>query len=165
MPNSDDEAILVNSNFFAVHWTNCVVIGLLLGATGCNRGPQLTPVSGTVILDGKPIGGAGVMFQPVAGGPAASGVTDESGQFTLTTDPFGPGAVLGEHRVTVTKSTVLGIEFGESGDEEAGPPMNVEVQDAVPTRYARPETSGLTQNVRQAQSNGYDLTLTTSPAP
>lgn len=85
---------------------------LTLMVPGCeSKGYKTAPVSGRVTLDGKPLIGATVSFSlnasPPAGGkpaPAATGTTDENGNFTLkiyegnsTTD----GAPVGENRVSI----------------------------------------------------------------
>ena len=78
---------------------------------GCGSGSyEIAPVSGRVTLDGEPLKGCQVRFQPVAAsesnvapGPGAFAVTDEQGRFTLRTiEPVRPGAVVGAHRVWLT---------------------------------------------------------------
>ena len=108
---------------------------------GCGGGLDLIPVSGTVTLDGKPVDGAAVVFVPVAGGPVASGTTEAGGKFRLMTVNE-PGAVPGEHHVTVTKQTMHGI----TADGMPGPD-GVRVEWHVPERYSRAKTSGLTATV------------------
>jgi hypothetical protein len=93
--------------------------GLWLAA-GCGRTPAgIVPVSGRVTLDGQPLAGAVVTFQPMqAGDPGAggsSGRTDAEGRFVLTLiDPPTPGALAGLHVVTITTATV-------SNDDAARP--------------------------------------------
>ena len=54
-------------------------------AAGCGQGgPATAPVVGTVTLDGRPLAGALVLFQPSQGVPAR-GITDDDGGFSLTT--------------------------------------------------------------------------------
>jgi hypothetical protein len=56
--------------------------------TGCG-GSTVAPVSGRVILDGKPLAGIHVSFQPTGGGKEQNpgggsyAITDDSGGFTL----------------------------------------------------------------------------------
>ena len=114
-----------------------VIAGVSMGgALGCKRGLTLSPVTGEVKLDGKPVADCAVAFTPVGGGPVASATTDAQGHFELQTVNR-PGAVLGEHRVTVAKQYMkrdsrgaeLGFEF------------------LTPAKYARPDTSGITETV------------------
>ena len=83
---------------------------LLLAALGCNWNSGIVPVSGSVTLNGQPLVGASVSFQPVSPRenerPAASGSagkTDVTGHFTLRLiDPDQEGALIGKHTVTIT---------------------------------------------------------------
>ncbi len=81
--------------------------GLSLGLVGCSDGLQVVPVSGTVTLDGQPLSGAHVSFQPRTDnqdrvGPGSYAVTDETGRYELrlATDDR-RGAIVGDHRVRV----------------------------------------------------------------
>ena len=76
----------------------------LLLASGC--GPQIAEVRGKVTFEGKPVTAGIVFFAPkapdtqlVAGRPA-SAMVDEKGEFRLTTNSKGDGALVGTHRVT-----------------------------------------------------------------
>src|SRR4029077_19742292 len=68
-------------------------------AGGCG-GP--VNVEGKVIMSGKPLTGAQVLFVPVTGGREAGDVTDEEGNFRLK-NPQNLGVVPGEYRVTISK--------------------------------------------------------------
>lgn len=72
----------------------------LVPLAGCSKG--LTPVSGSVTLDGKTVAGAAVTFTSSDGKHIASGMTDDAGNFTLNS-PNGPGAYAGSYKVTVAK--------------------------------------------------------------
>jgi len=111
---------------------------LLAALAGCGGGGlDLVPVSGTLRLDGRPVEDAAVMFSPVDGRPVASGTTDAQGTFRLTTTNK-PGALVGEHRVTVTKQRVTGIT-----EEGVVAPGGMHVEWLIPERYSRADTSGL----------------------
>jgi len=83
--------------------TACFCLSLVL-APGCGQsGPRLAPVEGTVTLNGKPVVGALVTFQP--DGPLASpsyGETDEDGHYFLKFSPQREGAMIGMHTVSIT---------------------------------------------------------------
>jgi hypothetical protein len=95
------------------------VAAVALIAGGCQN--SLAPVSGRVTLNGKPLAGAVVTFQPqarhAAPVPAATGSTgrtDKEGRFTLhSIEPNRAGALIGEHIVTISAS---------SGGSDAAPP-------------------------------------------
>jgi hypothetical protein len=70
----------------------------------------LAPVSGTILLDGEPLVGASVNTQPISTssnrepGAGSFGNTDAQGHYSLElVDPPLAGAVLGEHRLTITR--------------------------------------------------------------
>lgn len=69
---------------------------------GCGpRLPATIKAGGRVVLDGKPLPSAAVVFQPQKGGRPAHGVTNADGVFFLTTFSLRDGAVPGMHDVTV----------------------------------------------------------------
>ena len=88
-----------------------ITIGFVAGC-GSNDGYKLARVSGVVKVDGKPLKGLRVSFEPIGGadrpypGPESIGITDEEGQFSLATFNEGSriGAVVGKYvlRVSVT---------------------------------------------------------------
>jgi len=92
--------------------TVCQLLVLAVAVCGCSgtSKPYKTgAVSGRVTLDGKPLAGARVMFQPVhnpeAGlisGPEGYGETDADGNYSLTTVFRDPGATLGRNRVMIS---------------------------------------------------------------
>jgi hypothetical protein len=83
-------------------------IGLALAAAGCGDGrPERVPVSGIVLIDGKPATTGHIQFVP-RGNPWARGTIGPDGRFTLTTFEEGDGCVLGDHRVAVSCSKPSG---------------------------------------------------------
>lgn len=79
-----------------------------LAAMGCNKGYQMANVGGQVTLDGNPLVGARVVFEPLYSssdqsrdvrGPLSSGKTDEEGRYVLETRDGRRGAVVGSNRV------------------------------------------------------------------
>lgn len=79
----------------------------MLSLNGCGDGRlSCYPVTGTVMVDGKPYPGAEVLLRPVAGGDKLQkerpyGVTDELGTFELTTFLKNDGAPAGEYQVMI----------------------------------------------------------------
>jgi hypothetical protein len=69
---------------------------------GCSDGkPTRVPVSGTVLIDGKPLTMGSVQFVPAGARPSGSAI-DKEGRFVLTCYEHGDGAVIGSHRVRIT---------------------------------------------------------------
>ena len=86
---------------------------------GCGSGdiPPLAPVKGQVLLKGKPLPNAKVVFRPEKGGGRPSGgKTDEDGCFELFYAEEIPGAIIGPHKVLIT--TFVGKD-DESEEVEA----------------------------------------------
>ena len=94
--------------------------------------------------------GAEVTFAP-DGGALAMGRTDAGGKFTLRTFADGDGALAGNHRVTVVKYV------GQPATAENPYPITT---NALPPRYAQPDQSGLTFEVKPAGENHFRLELT-----
>lgn len=109
-----------------------LVVALLTGCDGSR--PNAVPVSGRVTLNGEPLAGANVNFQPIAdkGAPetiaiGSYGRTDANGHYTLKlVNPDLPGALVGKHRVTVS-TAVLENSATDSG--------KLSVPERVPARY------------------------------
>ena len=99
--------------------------------------------------DCKRVRRAAVMFMPAGGGRPATGVTDAQGKYQLQTFNANDGAILGEHRVSVTMpetgsgpgtKTAQGSISGSSTLSPAPATTGYE-------KYAKPSDSGLTAQV------------------
>jgi len=112
-------------------------------AGGCGpTPPRLAPVQGRVTYRGQPVVHAAVEFTPDAAkgtrGPSSAGGTGSDGVFRLRCPPYGAGAVVGHHRVTVTA-------YPGSA--------------AVPSSYANPATTRLCVEVPPGGLEGLELKL------
>jgi len=85
--------------------TSLLLACTALSMIGCGSGhlPELGTVSGNVTLDGKPLAGATVQFTPGLG-RVSRGRTGPNGSYQLRYIGNEKGALLGEHRVTITTS-------------------------------------------------------------
>ena len=117
-----------------------LLLVVMFVASGCGtREFELSPVSGIVTLDGTPVAGARVIFEPMrtgqqalAAGPSSDGTTDEAGRYSLELTSDGTlGAVVGDHSVTI--STYL-AEFDRS--RNVG---QVVRKEEIPPRYFEPD--------------------------
>lgn len=122
---------------------------LILGCVGC--GPaNFVPVTGTVLLDGKPVEGAAVVFQQLDGkkdeNHLSMAATDAAGNFVLTTDEK-PGAFLGNYAVSVRKVRTTGMVADKDGLSGTVNPTAIEEIWDIPQKYGRFETSGFKINV------------------
>lgn len=119
-----------------------VLCTLLVGCGSQPEWPKRYPVSGTVLVDGKPAVRAVVTFHPQA--PHADGktytpstFTDDAGAFKLTTVEAGDGAPPGEYVVTVIAN--YAVKDGQ----------DVSVPDLLKGQYADPKKSPLKVTVRE----------------
>jgi hypothetical protein len=122
-----------------------LVATLLSGCSG--SGPEVAPVSGRVTLDGAPLAGARIRFQPEAsGGSPSYGTADQDGNYVLGYKRGQPGALIGWH--------VIRIERGGHGesDDKSRPK-------ALPARYNT--ASELREEVKAGEDNVIDFALTT----
>ncbi|MBN2293061.1 MAG: hypothetical protein JXM70_11585 [Pirellulales bacterium] len=109
-------------------------------AIGCGPGrPKTVPVTGVVTLDGKPVQGASVKFEPKNEGRPAMGETDQEGKFSLKTFDPGDGAILGEHQVTVRKVEVSGFQADPDGLSGAPIPGGIRERWIIPRKYSDPK--------------------------
>ena len=137
------------------------IIGILFlfPVVGCGpKGPAVSAVSGTVLLDGEPLDGASVVFHPTSSsGLSGSGKTSSDGTFGLSTFRATPGAGVlpGEYVVTISKEEWPEFKEPEDDDPDYESKMaqiEREMERAKPTyvtpqAYGDEETSGLTATV------------------
>ena len=84
------------------------MIAILVSVAGCEKGPELGLVKGTVTLDGEPIKDVIVAFTPIQResggsavvGPYSTATTNANGQYVLYDRTGNRGAVIGRHRVS-----------------------------------------------------------------
>ncbi len=130
---------------------------LLFGGCGGSAYP-LAGVSGVVTLDGKPLAGARVAFQPrregegLDSGPGSYGTTDAQGRYTLHTIDGAHGAVVATHEVNI--STYVG-----EADPTTDTPKTL-APERVPTRYQEPDA--LTFTVPPEGTTAADFHLRTT---
>lgn len=120
----------------------CSVLLLTLSflAAGCGGGgveiPPLAPVQGVVTLDGEPISGATVIFEPQFEAHQAVGATDTEGKFNLMYHEGVSGAALGNYKVRI-------FHYGE--DEE------LPTEGLIPEKYGA--QSELTADVKEGDND------------
>ncbi|MEI6239411.1 MAG: hypothetical protein WCR51_03405 [Planctomycetia bacterium] len=90
-----------------LHRTAVVLIAfILLLHSGCGKPVKLVPAKGVVVIKGKPAAGISVQFLPehVKGEhrPTSFALTDDDGNFVLTTSDGKDGAVPGPHVVLLS---------------------------------------------------------------
>lgn len=154
----------------------CISMGMLVLATlGCGGSdfPDPIPVTGTVTINGKPVEGAKVTFLSQTGGRSASGTTDASGKYSLTTFNTNDGAIPDEYTITIAKydaaDTGEGIDDteGEMGSDydammmaSASGEGDIDKKASkLPAKYADAAESGLSRTVAEGQPNEFNFEL------
>jgi hypothetical protein len=89
-------------------------LAILVLLAGCGKsGPELAAVSGRVTLDGQPLPGAQLMFQPEALGSPSFGLADREGKYELGYKRGVKGAVIGWHAVKIQMDPGASTPSGE----------------------------------------------------
>lgn len=105
------------------------------GCGGRSDQPELGQVTGTITLDGKPLVGIAVVFQPDSGRPAR-GMTDADGKYELTYIRNTKGTKVGPNRVEIAPSEDGEAEEPEVAEGEAKPaPKRKSGKPSIPARY------------------------------
>lgn len=157
-----------------------IVPGLLLSCLltlGCGtEGPKIAPVKGVVTLGGKPLDGAEVTFRVKDSPWVSVGVTNDKGEFELTTLSTNDGAIVGENLISIRQlpkdlpgaSGMSPEEMQGGGKEKAasGQPFQpwktaskVLAKSNVPPNYGNPEKSGLKRSVVVGLKNEFNFDL------
>jgi len=146
-----------------------LMIVLLAGCSGgggpANRQPT-KPVKVTVTYKGQPVADATITFINQEGEAApAFGKTDAQGVAKMKTYVEGDGAVLGQHKVTITKTETVGggsTALQNSPDyvppPEGGAPLPT-AKSLIPEKYGLLATSNLTADVKADGKNEFTFDL------
>jgi hypothetical protein len=171
--------MMTRTSFYGSFTLLVMGIALIVGCSqpGADR-PATHPVTGTVTHNGSAVEGATVTFVATGGGHSATGITDGSGKYSLTTFASGDGAVPGQYGVKIVKyeggaedaaggageepmeeggipdapEAGAAEEEGTGGAEDSGP------KNLLPEKYADPGTSGLDATVAEG-NNTFDFPL------
>ncbi|GEM_PF-366838 len=118
-------------------------IALAISVSGCSKSdPRFARVSGRVTLDGKPLAGVVVEFQPEKGSPSY-GVTDQQGRYWLRFSHEQGGALIGPHIVRIWARNPgpqsAGGSYASSAAGSSGSPL-------IPPKFNRQSKLEVTVN-------------------
>ena len=136
---------------FARSRLSVTTCALVLLASGC--GGKLVKVEGVVLLDGKPLPRAGVLF--IHEGPEgrdANGFTDDNGVFRLSTYRSGDGALPGTYKVVIQYSEETAVPAQLNTPEAIQKEMGKSIKPkkpslTIPPAYSQPDRTILRQQV------------------
>lgn len=133
-------------------------LAVCLVLAGCGGGvsdkPTMGKVSGVVTLEGKPVAGATIEFNPdnsrSTTGPRSSAVTDANGKYTMMGPGGEEGAVIGFHKVTVSCPPIP----GENSSSDSGTPATTPTTPcSVPEKFGKLETTDVTKEVMAGKND------------
>ena len=142
--------------------------GLILGSiAGCGStsdkwtaGRQpVYPVSGKVTYKGEVVAGANVLFFSEGKNLTARAMTDEDGQYELTTYEPRDGAVVGEHAVSIRKTVKEPVQRALDDDSDSTSGQTSRLKDLLPRVYASSGTTTLKANVAEGGSADMNFDL------
>lgn len=137
---------------------------LLIGCSGAEGDTPVDvhPVTGKVTLNGAPVAGASVTFSPKSNQPVATGRTDDSGTYTLTTYASGDGAAAGDYVALVYKNEVDSSAASGPAPHDpnnptpkahGGPSRRAVTKSLVPKKYGSADESDLKVTVKEGENN------------
>jgi hypothetical protein len=137
------------------------LLTLVAITTGCGDSKfKFAPVEGRVLLDGRPVAKARVVFMPQASGadgeagPYSGGETGADGRYSLSSTDETPraGAVVGSHRIII--STKRAHLHPTELDTEV-----IDSPETIPAEYTNYRLTPLTFDVPAAGSTSADFSL------
>ncbi len=134
-----------------------LAFGLAAVVCGCGDDrARVHPVSGRVLVEGEPAGGAVVIFYPQTEDlerkkfrPNAE--TDEEGNFQVTTYVQGDGAPPGDYLVSVVWNSWSKVEPSPDGMEDDETKVS-QVVDRLRGRYEDPQASGISVTIERGEN-------------
>lgn len=126
-----------------------IVLAITSLMVGCNRGPEIASVEGTITMDGEPLVDATVIFTPVGGGRPAAARTDEQGHYVLNFSGGRKGAQPGDYIVRVTTAQ-------DPYEDEEGNPVPAR-RETIPMEYNQESTLKFTVEAKKKNIANFDL--------
>ena len=123
----------------------CFALVVASFALGCDGGAgEASAVSGLVTLDGKPLAGAGVTFEPAlkTSGRGAVGISGPDGKFIAKPPGRKDELAAGKYKVIVSRYVLPDGAVFEPNDTTS--PLSVGASEQLPPRYSDPERTELT---------------------
>jgi len=126
------------------------VTALLVLCAGCSSGgPEIAYVSGRVMMDGKPLANAAVVFIPEDGRPAGAR-TDADGNYVLNFSESRRGAIPGTNTVRIST-------LREAEKDENGKTVVPGSRETIPMEYNVASTLSFTVEPKKKNIANFDL--------
>jgi hypothetical protein len=130
-----------------------VLSGVL--ALGCGGGnSDFTPVSGTVKLDGEPIGYAILTFMPEKGGThGGTGMSGSDGRYVVVGPQGQKGLTVGSYKVVVSRI----LRKDGTPPPADVPPIESEGVETLPAKYTQQDRTPLIVTIEPGKPIDFDL--------
>ena len=127
-----------------------MLLAAFVSAIGCGSNDGRLPVSGTVTIDGAPLDGGAINFQPLPGsGGHSSGGSVQGGKFRIPADR---GLPPGDYRITIVAMKETGRTIN---DPQKGPTAEL-----VQVRFRQPPGE---VTVAEGTKNEFQIELESAP--
>lgn len=144
-----------------LRWTVVAVVIPLLAAAGCGRQPELGQVTGTVLLDGRPLARGTLAFETPGRRPASARIEDGR-ILDATTYRLGDGVPLGPQAIAVFAREEPPPPTASSPGQSQFRPDSMAGRSLIPRRYNDPGTSELSVTIEPGL-NTLAIVLTSTP--
>jgi hypothetical protein len=135
--------------------TMCLIA--VVSLSGCNRGPELASVHGTLRYKGAPVPNATIAFNAAGKQPAIT-VTDSAGNYRVITPHVGEGISPGTYKITIRAIEDTGQAPKSMMDEVNVMPNPTKMRWLVPPLYADLAKTPLEREVQPGDNTiDYDL--------
>lgn len=136
----------------------------LAGCGGKSDGPALTTVSGTVLLDGKPLPAGKITFYPDdekgTTGPSSSAIIGDNGEFELDNGRGEKGAIVGHHKVVVRCLDMYDTNSNASSEPGAASKSKKKAAKCkIPSIYDSLRSTTVTVEVKEGENTGVVIKL------
>jgi hypothetical protein len=134
-----------------------ILVAICIAGCGTSR---TSPVTGLVLLDGKPLADASVQFVAQGKGRDATGQTDKNGEFAMSTFKPRDGMLPGDYKVVIMPPTgpVDTTQYATADAAMSGTPKPASKKEpGFPQKYARVDQTPLTQTVPVSGKLKFDL--------
>lgn len=117
-----------------------------VGLVGCDSGPKLVPITGTVTYKGNPVRDFAVVFVSEKGGRPSMGQTDQNGKYELLFTEKAKGAQSGRNKVYLRYNPTT-MEASAALQKGQSPAEMKEIQ----AKYGDEKTTPLTFDLQRKQ--------------
>lgn len=129
---------------------------------GCNFGPALAPVNGTVTHDGKPLAKGTIRFES-PGKPPATGKIAEGQIVEVTTFKPNDGAPVGAQKIAIwAQEDAASAVVANPGESSKAGANYMVGKSLIHADYNNPDSSGLTADIKSGK-NELKLELFATP--